>query len=77
METARTLSRANKAMQIERRTYRTWTPARIGIRIPSQRLAGVTYNTSLDGCSCPDHTFRLIACKHMLAARIFMGRNAA
>ena len=62
-------------MQIERRTYRQWTPARIGIRVPSQTKPGVSYNTSLDGCSCPDHQYRLIACKHMLATRIFMGRN--
>lgn len=69
------LSRSNKAMQIERRSSRQWTVAHVGIRIPSQTKTGVTYNTSLDGCSCPDHTYRLIACKHMLAARIFAGRK--
>lgn len=73
--TASTLTRSQRAMQIERRTSRTWTVANIGIRIPSQSKRGVSYNTSLDGCSCPDHTYRLITCKHMLAARIFQGRN--
>ena len=75
--TASTLTRSQKAMQIERRTWRQWSPSQgIGINLPSQTKPDVTYRTTRDGCTCPDHTYRLIVCKHMIATRIFMGRNS-
>lgn len=76
-----TLSRSHKAMQIERRTSRLWTVGMVGINVPSQTTAGVTYHTTLNGCDCADSRYRVgtpggpAACKHVLAARIFAGRN--
>ena len=76
-----TLSRSQRAMQIERRTSRQWTAGVGGINVPSQTTAGVTYHTTLTGCDCADSRYRVgtpggpTACKHVLAARIFQGRN--
>lgn len=78
--TTASLTRAQRGMQIERRTYRQWTAAVSGICIPSQTKADTSYTTTVDGCSCPDFRYRVgrpggpTMCKHQAAARIFMGR---
>jgi len=75
-----TLSRSQRAMQIERRTSRTWTVGTVGISIPSQTTAGRRYETTETTCSCADATYRGylgISCKHQLALRLALGRYDA
>lgn len=79
--TAPTLTRSQKGMQIERRTYRSWTASVVGMSVPSQTVAGRRYITTETGCDCPDSIYRVgtpngpTACKHSLALRINTGRN--
>jgi hypothetical protein len=74
-----TLTRSQRAMQIERRTHRQWVAGAAVIRIPSQTTVGVIYTTTLDSCSCNDAFYRRDGkpCKHSLAARILYGRLTA
>jgi hypothetical protein len=38
--------------------------------VPSAKTEGAYYRTSSASCSCPDHKYRGVVCKHMLAVRV-------
>lgn len=77
--TVSTLSRSQRAMQLERRTRNQWAPARIGIKMPSQSRPGTIYTVTLDSCTCPAALYHsedpAYVCKHRIAAAILMGRK--
>jgi predicted nucleic acid-binding Zn finger protein len=77
------LTRSQRAMQIERRTFRQWTANVVGISVPSQTVAGKKYIVTPTGCDCADSRYRVGTpngprmCKHVAALHLAMGRNAA
>jgi len=45
---------------------------RLSWSVPSTRKRGLYYRVTADGCTCPDLQYRpWVACKHMLALRLY------